>query len=99
MQDAIETIDWVERRLSCREEGFSRVNVHLCRLLRFDRRSGRRAHRVPPIDDDDDLNRLLDLVDGMVLVGGADLDPRRDGYMLHPSVRTLDVRREEFDRG
>jgi putative glutamine amidotransferase len=53
---------------------------------------------LPPLDDDNDLNRLLDMLDGMVLVGGADLDPRRDGYMLHPSVRSLDVRREEFDR-
>jgi putative glutamine amidotransferase len=53
---------------------------------------------LPPTDDDDNMNRLLDLLDGMVLVGGADLDPRRDGYMLHPSVRALDTRREEFDR-
>jgi len=53
---------------------------------------------LPPVDNDVDLNRLLDLLDGLVLVGGADLDPRRDGYMLHPSVRPLDTRREEFDR-
>ena len=53
---------------------------------------------LPPVDNDVDLNRLLDLLDGLVLVGGADLDPRRDGYMLHPSVRPLDSRREEFDR-
>jgi putative glutamine amidotransferase len=53
---------------------------------------------LPPVEDDADLNRLLDLVDGMVLVGGADLDPRNDGYMLHPSVRPLDRRREDFDR-
>ena len=53
---------------------------------------------LPPTSDDADLNRLIDLVDGMVLVGGADLDPRRDGYMLHPSVRPLDERREDFDR-
>ncbi len=53
---------------------------------------------LPPTADEDDMNRLLDLVDGMVLVGGADLDPRRDGYMLHPSVRTMDAQREEFDR-
>jgi putative glutamine amidotransferase len=38
------------------------------------------------------------MLDGMVLVGGADLDPRRDGFMLHPSVRPIDARREEFDR-
>ncbi len=54
---------------------------------------------LPPVSDPADLERLLDLVDGMVLVGGADLDPRRDGYMLHPSVRPLDTRREDFDRG
>jgi putative glutamine amidotransferase len=53
---------------------------------------------LPPTDDEAALSRLLDMVDGMVLVGGADLDPRRDGYMLHPSVRMLDERREKFDR-
>jgi putative glutamine amidotransferase len=53
---------------------------------------------LPPTEDEADLNRLLDLLDGIVLVGGADLDPRRDGYMLHPSVRALDERREDFDR-
>ena len=53
---------------------------------------------LPPVSEEDDLERMLDLVDGMVLVGGADLDPRRDGYMLHPSVRHLDPRREDFDR-
>ncbi|MGD9719662.1 MAG: gamma-glutamyl-gamma-aminobutyrate hydrolase family protein [Pirellulales bacterium] len=52
---------------------------------------------LPPVEDVD-LGRLLDLVDGMVLVGGADLDPRNDGYMLHPSIRPLDPRREDFDR-
>jgi putative glutamine amidotransferase len=53
---------------------------------------------IPPLADDDDLCRILDLLDAVVLVGGADLDPRRDGFMLHPSVRALDGRRETFDR-
>jgi putative glutamine amidotransferase len=53
---------------------------------------------LPPVGEADDLNRVLELLDGVVLVGGADLDPRRDGFMLHPSVRTMDSRREEFDR-
>lgn len=53
---------------------------------------------VPPLEDDADLDRVLDLLDGMVMIGGADLDPRRDGFMLHPSVRLLDARREDFDR-
>ena len=53
---------------------------------------------IPPLDDQGDLERILDLLDGLVMIGGADLDPRRDGFMLHPSVRLLDNRRESFDR-
>ncbi len=53
---------------------------------------------LPPLEEQEDLERLLNLLDGVVLVGGADLDPRRDGYMLHPSVRLMDARREDFDR-
>ena len=53
---------------------------------------------IPPLDDQADLERILDLLDGLVMIGGADLDPRRDGFMLHPSVRLLDNRRETFDR-
>lgn len=53
---------------------------------------------IPPINDVDDLHQVLDLVDGVLLVGGADLDPRRDGWMLHPTVKPLDPRRETFDR-
>jgi putative glutamine amidotransferase len=53
---------------------------------------------VPPLDDKADLACILDQLHGFVLVGGADLDPRSDGYMLHPSVRTLETRRETFDR-
>lgn len=53
---------------------------------------------LPPLEDEADMQRVLGLLDGMVLVGGADLDPRRDGFMLHPTVRPLDTRREDFDR-
>ena len=53
---------------------------------------------IPPVLDKADLNRILDLLDGVVMIGGADLDPRHDGFMFHPSVRTLDPRREQFDR-
>jgi putative glutamine amidotransferase len=51
---------------------------------------------IPPILDG--MNRVLDLLDGVLLSGGADLDPRNDGFMLHPSVVMMDGRREEFDR-
>lgn len=53
---------------------------------------------LPPTKDQDEISHLVDLVDGILLVGGADLDPRRDGWMLHPSVRLLAERRETFDR-
>ncbi len=53
---------------------------------------------IPTLEDPDDLSRVLDLLDGVVLVGGADLDPRNDGFMRHPSMRLLDARREQFDR-
>lgn len=53
---------------------------------------------LPPTDNEEDLERVLDLLDAVVMIGGADLDPRRDGFMLHPSVRTLEPRREDFDR-
>ncbi len=53
---------------------------------------------IPPLEDEADLQRVLDLLDGIVLIGGADLDPRRDGYEIHPSMRLLDPRREQFDR-
>ena len=53
---------------------------------------------IPPLAEEEDLARVLDVLDGVVFVGGADLDPRFEGFMLHPSIRLLDRRREEFDR-
>jgi len=53
---------------------------------------------LPPYEDEQDIQAVLDRLDGVMLVGGADLDPRRDGWMLHPSVRMQDPRRESFDR-
>lgn len=53
---------------------------------------------VPPMDDRDSIHELLDRIDAFMLIGGADLDPRNDGFMLHPSVRPLDPVRETSDR-
>jgi putative glutamine amidotransferase len=53
---------------------------------------------IPPYDDEADMEQLLDRLDGVLLIGGADLDPRRDGWMLHPTVRLQDARREASDR-
>ena len=57
---------------------------------------------IPPYPDDkgldDHLEQIVASLDGMVMVGGGDLDPRKDGYMLHSSAKLLDERREIFDR-
>jgi len=53
---------------------------------------------LPPLADRGDMARVLDLLDGLVFIGGGDLDPRRDGFMLHSSVRPMERRREDFDR-
>jgi putative glutamine amidotransferase len=53
---------------------------------------------LPPVEHQADLNQVLDLVDAFVLVGGGDLDCRRDGYRLHSSMKLMDPRRETFDR-
>ncbi|MBN2577696.1 MAG: gamma-glutamyl-gamma-aminobutyrate hydrolase family protein [Pirellulales bacterium] len=53
---------------------------------------------LPPLVDEEDIGSVLDRLDGFVLTGGPDLDPRPDGYMIHPSMRLLDPRRESFDR-
>jgi putative glutamine amidotransferase len=44
------------------------------------------------------LEQIVSTLDGIVMVGGGDLDPRRDGFMLHSSVKLMDERRETFDR-
>ena len=53
---------------------------------------------IPPIEDETDLACVLEQVQGFVMIGGQDLDPRRDGFMLHPTVRAMERRREDFDR-
>jgi putative glutamine amidotransferase len=53
---------------------------------------------LPPTENEDDIYALVERLDGLVFIGGADLDPRRDGFMLHPSVRPMEPRREKFDR-
>jgi putative glutamine amidotransferase len=61
-------------------------------------RAGAVPMLIPPMDDEADIQRVLNMLDGVLFIGGADLDCRRDGYMLHPSMRILDSRREDFDR-
>jgi putative glutamine amidotransferase len=53
---------------------------------------------LPPLARDTEIDALLDRVDGVVLCGGLDVDPRRWGLPNHPSVQPMAERREENDR-
>ncbi len=53
---------------------------------------------LTPTADPEIVDEYLNCVDALVFVGGGDLDPRNDGFMLHPFVRRMDPRREAFDR-
>lgn len=53
---------------------------------------------IPPMDDLDDVASTVSSLDGFILVGGADLDPRLDGFKLHRFVRLMEPTREQSDR-
>jgi putative glutamine amidotransferase len=55
---------------------------------------------LPPVRKDNfaELDTLLDMLAGVILVGGADLDPRRLGQPLTNAVTPMPARREESDR-
>ena len=53
---------------------------------------------VPPLTSRSDIERVLDTLDGFVLIGGADLDPIRDGCYRHAHTQVMHPRREDFDR-
>ena len=53
---------------------------------------------IPPYADGADMDRILDMVDGVIMVGGADLNPIHDGFEAHPLIRPMAHRREMFDR-
>jgi putative glutamine amidotransferase len=53
---------------------------------------------IPPLGKDVELDALLDQLAGVVLTGGLDLDPKRQGLPSHPAVQPMAERREESDR-
>lgn len=53
---------------------------------------------LPPSDDVDAIHAAMDRLDGFVLIGGQDLDPRNDGFMMHHSMKLMHSTRETFDR-
>ena len=59
----------------------------------------RRGEGTPAIVSGPGGNGLLDAFDGLLLVGGGDVDPSRYGGPPHPEVYGTDVRRDDFEIG
>jgi putative glutamine amidotransferase len=53
---------------------------------------------IPPLTRESDLSPIVDRLDGLVLTGGDDLDPRKMGLSPHPAVTMVTERRELSDR-
>jgi putative glutamine amidotransferase len=53
---------------------------------------------IPPLTRESDLSPILDRLDGVMLTGGDDLDPRKMGLSPHPAVTLVSERRELSDR-
>jgi putative glutamine amidotransferase len=53
---------------------------------------------VPPLGKEIDLDPLLDRLDGFLLCGGLDMDPKRNGQPCPASVQLLAERRDDADR-
>jgi putative glutamine amidotransferase len=53
---------------------------------------------IPPLTKEADLKPIVDRLDGLILTGGEDLDPKRLGLAPHPAVKVMPARREDSDR-
>ena len=53
---------------------------------------------MPPFGKDAEIGPFLDRMDGFLLTGGPDLDPRKQGLPRHPRVNPMPEQREDHDR-
>ncbi len=53
---------------------------------------------VPPFGKEAEIGACLDQLDGIVLSGGLDLDPKRHGLPSHPALQLMAQRRDDSDR-
>ncbi len=51
----------------------------------------------PRAADESTIEEQLAVIDGLVLVGGDDMDPRAYGEAPHPSIQPLDPERDAYD--
>jgi putative glutamine amidotransferase len=53
---------------------------------------------LPPLGKEAEIDAMLDKLDGIVLTGGLDMDPRRNGQAMTNSIQPMADRRETNDR-
>ena len=55
---------------------------------------------IPPVKKDllSEVDAILDMVAGVILTGGLDMDPRRNGMAITAAVQPIASRREDADR-
>jgi putative glutamine amidotransferase len=53
---------------------------------------------MPPYGTEAEIDQFLDHLDGIILSGGLDMDPRRHGMLSHSSVQPIAARRSDHDR-
>ena len=53
---------------------------------------------LPPLGKEAEIDALLDRVDGIVLTGGLDMDPRRHGQTVTSTLQPMADRRDASDR-
>lgn len=65
----------------------------------FDVLAGLDAVPIPilPVEDDDCLDGILEMLDGVVFTGGLDLDAKLWHEPLHPEARLVHPRRQSFE--
>lgn len=60
-------------------------------------RAGARVLLLPPSAEGDDLDYYLDLLDGLVLAGGEDVDPIHQNEDPHPKLSGVNPLRDAFE--
>jgi putative glutamine amidotransferase len=53
---------------------------------------------IAPMSKEVEIDAYLDRLDGFILSGGKDIDPRRVGLPTHHAVQPMAERRDDFDR-
>lgn len=79
-------------------EPHSEVNLAACSYVRAVAQAGGVPLLIPLVADEAPLRQVLELLDGVVLSGGWDIEPGLYGEEPHRLLGTVDVRKDETER-